>query len=111
MMETPAVSGAPLLTMWQMAALVQVAKLAGDGETSPPANIHRRTLDALVAAGLLGHRYAERPRSRRLRQRGAAASLYWVRPAGRAALASADPAGAARAAARRTLALYGGSRR
>jgi hypothetical protein len=100
----------PALTMWQMAALHQVAKLAGDGETSPPAGTHRATLDTLVKFGLLGHRFAERPRSRRFRHGGAAPPLYWVTPAGRAALASGVPAAAATAAARQHLALYARSK-
>jgi hypothetical protein len=86
---------APSITMWQMAALSAIATAAGNGEAERPKGVQHTTMQQLAQLGLVHGRQAERPRSRRFRQRGTAPTLWRMTEAGRQVLASGNPAAAA----------------
>lgn len=79
------------LTMFQVAGLVALQKAAGAGEAIRPKGIQNGTMHTLLALGLVALR--EAPRGRPSRARAYAATNMWrITNAGRAVLASPDPA-------------------
>jgi hypothetical protein len=99
MEELGGAPAAPFISMWQMAALSAIATATaagdGDGEAERPRGVQHATMQQLAQLGLVHGRVAERPRSRRFRQRGTAPTLWRMTEAGRQVLASGNPAAAA----------------
>ena len=102
---------APGISLWQMAALAALARVAGQGEAERPRGVQESTMRAIERLGLAASRLAERPRSRRFRGRTLPPLLWRVTDRGREVLASGDPAGAARQAVAAALLTAAGRRR
>jgi hypothetical protein len=89
------------LSIWQMAAL---SAIAAAGEAPRPRGVQFTTVAHLARLGLVAGRPDTGARRRARWGQRAAPTLWRVTEEGRAALASADPAGAAAAVAAKAVA-------